>query len=65
MWQASTSKAVAPTCISKGPMGSPPQPSIEHTDRMLVFMGSVSLVVECQHKLDFFSLLQWLTRERS
>jgi hypothetical protein len=32
---------------------------------MLVFMGPVSLVVGCQHKFDFFPLLQWLVRERS
>jgi hypothetical protein len=31
---------------------------------MLVFMGPVSLVVGCQQKLDFFSLLHWLLWER-
>jgi hypothetical protein len=36
MWQASTSKAVAPACVSYGSMGSPPQASIERTDLMPV-----------------------------
>jgi hypothetical protein len=42
--------------------GLAPRASIEHTDRMLVFMG---LVVGGQQKLDFSSLLQWLVQERS
>jgi hypothetical protein len=46
-------------------MSWPTRVSIECTDHMLVFMGSVSLVVGYQHKLDFFPLLQWLVRERS
>jgi hypothetical protein len=46
-------------------MGWPPQASIERTDRMLVFMGPVSLVVGCQQKLDFSPLLHWLLWERS
>jgi hypothetical protein len=32
---------------------------------MLVFMGPVSLVVNCQQKLDFSPLLHWLLWERS
>jgi hypothetical protein len=36
MWQASTSKAVAPTCVSYGSMGSPPRASIDRTDLMPV-----------------------------
>jgi hypothetical protein len=32
---------------------------------MLVIMGPVSLVVGCQQKLDFVSLLHWLLWERS
>jgi hypothetical protein len=32
---------------------------------MLVFMGPVSLVVDCQQKLDFSPLLHWLLWERS
>jgi hypothetical protein len=46
-------------------MGWPPRASIERIDRMLVFMGPVSLVVGCQQKLGFPPLLQWLVRERS
>jgi hypothetical protein len=42
-----------------------PRASIERTDRMLVFMDPVSLVVECQQELSFSPLLQWLVRERS
>jgi hypothetical protein len=39
--------------------------SIERTNHMLVIMGPVSLVVGCQQKLDFSSLLHWLLWERS
>jgi hypothetical protein len=46
--------------------GSPrPWASIERTNHMLVIMGPVSLVVGCQQKLDFSSLLHWLLWERS
>jgi hypothetical protein len=34
-------------------MGWPPQASIERTDRMLVFMGPVSIVAGCQQMLSF------------
>jgi hypothetical protein len=46
-------------------VGWPSRASIEHTSRMLVFIGQVSLVVRCQRKLGFSPLLQWLVRERS
>jgi hypothetical protein len=36
MWQASTSKVVAPTNEDYGPFGWPPRESIECTDRMPV-----------------------------
>jgi hypothetical protein len=36
MWQAGTSKVVAPACVDKGPFGWPPRVSIERTDRMPV-----------------------------
>jgi hypothetical protein len=39
LWQAGTSKVVAPTCLGEGPMGWPPWASIERNNRMLVFMG--------------------------
>jgi hypothetical protein len=45
--------------------GLTPRASIERTDRMLVFMGPVSLVVGHQQKLDFFPLFHWLLWERS
>jgi hypothetical protein len=46
-------------------MGWPPRASIECTDRMLVFMGPVSLVFGWQEKIDFSPLLHWLFWERS
>jgi hypothetical protein len=42
----------------------PPRASIERTNYMLVFMGPVSLVVGCQHKLGFSPRFNaWLGRE--
>jgi hypothetical protein len=60
MWKAGTSKVAALAYVGSGPMGWPPRASIECTDRMLVFVGLVSLVVGCQHKLDLSPLLHWL-----
>jgi hypothetical protein len=64
MWQAGTSKAIAPACVGYGPIGCLTRVSIEHTDRMLVFMGPVSLVVRCQQKLAFPHCFNgWFRRE--
>jgi hypothetical protein len=46
-------------------MGWPTGVSIERTDRMLVFMGPVSLVTCPRQKLDLSLLLHWLARERN
>jgi hypothetical protein len=46
-------------------MGWPSRASIERTDRMLVFMGPVSLVVGYQQELDLRPLLHWLAQERN
>jgi hypothetical protein len=46
-------------------MGWPPRESIERTDRMLVFMGPVSLVATVNRCLTLPPLLQWLARERN
>jgi hypothetical protein len=45
-------------------MGWPPRASIEHTDRMLVFMGPVSLVLYHLKRVALPPLLHWLARER-
>jgi hypothetical protein len=46
-------------------MGWPPRASIEHTDRMLVFMGLVSLVVGQRQELGLCLLLHLLAQERN
>jgi hypothetical protein len=46
-------------------MGWPPRASIERTDRMLVFMGLVSLGVDHRQELSLRLLLHWLARERN
>jgi hypothetical protein len=65
MWQAGTSKAVASACVSYGPMGWPPQASIEHIDRILVFMGPISRVATVNRCLALPLLLHWLVWERN
>jgi hypothetical protein len=45
--------------------GLPPRASIERIDRMLVFMGPVSLVAAINRCLALSPLLQWLARERN
>jgi hypothetical protein len=46
-------------------MGWPPRASIERSDRMLVFMGPVNLVVGHRQELGLLLLLYWLARERN
>jgi hypothetical protein len=46
-------------------MGWPPRASIERTDRMLVFMGPVSLVICRQLRVALPPLLQWLAQEKN
>jgi hypothetical protein len=46
-------------------MGWPPRASIERTDRMLVFMGPVSLVVSHRQELGLQLLLHSLAWERN
>jgi hypothetical protein len=46
-------------------MGWPPRASMERTDRMLVFMGPVSLVICRQQRVTLPPLLQWLAQERN
>jgi hypothetical protein len=43
-------------------MGCPPRASIECTDRMLVFMGPVSLVVGHRQEHGLRPLVHWLAR---
>jgi hypothetical protein len=64
-WQASTFKAIAPACVSSGPMGWPPWASIERTDHMLLFMGPISLVACHRQKLGLSLLLHWLVSKRN
>jgi hypothetical protein len=46
-------------------MGWPLRASIECTDRMVVFMGTVSLVVGHRQELGLHRLLHWLAQERN
>jgi hypothetical protein len=65
LWKASTAKVVTPACVSYGLMGWPLRASIEHINRMLVFMGPVSLVATVNKCLALLPLLQWLAQERN
>jgi hypothetical protein len=46
-------------------MGWPPQASIQRIDRMLVFMGPISIVVGHRQELGLCLLVHWLAQERN
>jgi hypothetical protein len=46
-------------------MGWPPRASIERIDRILLFMGPVSLLADVNRCLTLPTLLQWLAQERN